>query len=94
MPPIICRLTIDGKEEEFSTAKKVHIDGWDIENKKAVDGNDFKTVNSALNTIRINLESYFLVLRTQYEVITPLMQKMCIKILTLKGTKKLKGVKK
>ncbi|MDQ7948917.1 MAG: Arm DNA-binding domain-containing protein, partial [Pedobacter sp.] len=73
--PIICRLTIDGLEEEFSTAKKVVVDGWDVEAKKAVAGKDFKTVNSALDTIRISLESYFLVLRTQHACITPLMLK-------------------
>jgi len=73
--PVICRMTIDGLEEEFSTAKKVHVDGWDIENKKAVSGSEFKKVNSALDAIKLNLESYFLVLRTQYEVITPLMLK-------------------
>lgn len=73
--PIICRMTIDGIEEEFSTAKKVHVNGWDIENKKAVSGSNFKTVNSELNTIKVSLESYFLVLRTQFEVVTPMMLK-------------------
>lgn len=64
--PIICRITIDGLEDEFWTAKKVHIDEWDIEDKRAVKGKDFKTVDSALDTIRVNLDAYFLVLRTQY----------------------------
>lgn len=73
--PIICRITIDGLEEEFWTSKKVHVDEWDIEAKRAVKGKDFKTVNSALDTIKVNLDAYFLVLRTQYEVITPLMLK-------------------
>lgn len=73
--PIICRITIDGLEEEFWTAKKVHVDEWDIEAKRAIKGKDFKTVNSALDTIKVNLDAYFLVLRTQYEVITPLMLK-------------------
>lgn len=57
--PIICRITIEGLEEEFSTAKKVHLDGCDIENKKTVSGSNFKTVNSELKTIKFNLESYF-----------------------------------
>ena len=74
-------MTIDGLEEEFSTAKKVHLDGWDLDNKKAVSGLDFKKVNSELNTIKVSLESYFLVLRTQYEDVTPLMLKTLIKTL-------------
>ena len=40
--PIICRITIDGLEEEFWTSKKVHVDEWDIEAKRAVKGKDFK----------------------------------------------------
>ena len=29
--PIICRISIDGKDAEFSTGQKVHINNWDIE---------------------------------------------------------------
>lgn len=79
--PVICRITVDGQDEEFSTTKKVHLKGWDMESKRATGGLDFKSVNSSLNDIQYNLETHFNVLRTSHETITPLMLKNVYKSL-------------
>lgn len=43
--PVICRISIDAKEEEMSIGMKVHVNNWDVENKRAIEGPDAKKVN-------------------------------------------------
>jgi len=45
LAPIICRISIDGKDEEFSTSQKVHIADWDVEAKKVTRSADSKKIN-------------------------------------------------
>lgn len=71
--PIICRISIDGSNEEFSTAHKVHIDHWDIDIKRVRTAANAKAINSIINRIQNNLETHFTVLKTQYESISTLM---------------------
>ncbi len=73
--PIICRISIDGMDEEFSTAQKVHIDSWDVETKKVTKSNNSKKINSTIAHIENTLEVNFTVLKTQYSHVTPLMLK-------------------
>ncbi|WP_299568096.1 Arm DNA-binding domain-containing protein, partial [uncultured Pedobacter sp.] len=69
--PIIFRISIDGKDAEFSTGQKVHIDNWDIELKKVVRSENSKKINAELNRITSALEINFTVLKTQHEFISP-----------------------
>jgi len=65
--PIICRISIDGKDAEFSTGQKVHINNWDIELKKIIKSENAKKINAELNQISSVLEVNFTVLKTKYE---------------------------
>jgi len=73
--PIICRISIDGKDAEFSTGQKVHINNWDIELKKVIRSENAKKINAELNRISSVLEVNFTVLKTKYEFISPSMLK-------------------
>jgi len=73
--PIICRISIDGDDEEFSTAQKVHIDSWDVETKKVIKSSNSKKINSTITNIENTLEVNFTVLKTQYGCVSPLMLK-------------------
>ncbi len=47
--PIICRISIDGEEEEeISIGRKVHIAKWDSENKRAIGGPEEKKTNQKI----------------------------------------------
>jgi len=75
LAPIICRISIDGKDAEFSTTLKAHIEHWNVEAKKVVNSADSKKINSVLNQIENSLEVNFTVLKTQHDFITPMMLK-------------------
>lgn len=47
--PIICRISIDGLQKEFSIARKVHSDNWDTRNKRVSSCTDAKRINSELS---------------------------------------------
>jgi len=72
--PIICRISIEGEEsEELAIGKKVHVNNWDIENKKAKGGSLEKATNLKINEMTVDLNRRFSVLQAKYERITPLM---------------------
>ncbi|TKC01564.1 site-specific integrase [Pedobacter cryotolerans] len=73
--PIICRISIDGKDAEFSTSQKVHISEWNINSKKVIGSSHSKKINSALNHIESSLEINFTVLKTRFDNVTPIMLK-------------------
>jgi site-specific recombinase XerD len=73
--PVICRISIDARNEEFTTGIKVHLDRWDVETKRVTSGIDAKKINSRFNQIQASLERHFAVLQIQHENITPLMLK-------------------
>ncbi len=75
LAPVICRISVDGDDEEIGTGRKVHIDNWDVENKMATGGKVEKQTNAYLAGMTNDLETYFKVLQSQHEVITPLMLK-------------------
>ncbi|MES2448869.1 MAG: phage integrase SAM-like domain-containing protein [Bacteroidota bacterium] len=90
--PIICRISIDGKDVEFSTSQKVHIEDWNVETKKVIRSTDSKKINTALNHIESSLEVNFTVLKTQYDCVSPLMLKNAFQNLPIEN-KKDKGKK-
>ena len=51
--PINCRISIDGSNEEFSIAYKVHIDHWDIDIKRVRKATNAKAINSASMVYKI-----------------------------------------
>ncbi|MEH3112588.1 site-specific integrase [Pedobacter terrae] len=89
--PIICRITIDGKDAEFSTGQKVHINNWDVQLKKVVRLENAKKINSELNRISSVLEVNFTVLKTKYEYITPTMLKNSYKNITIESHGQIKS---
>ncbi|WP_316801598.1 Arm DNA-binding domain-containing protein [Pedobacter frigidisoli] len=70
---VICRITIDGMEKEFSTSKKVDTDHWDLVTKRASGGRDHKAVNLTLSDVESDLETHFKVLRMSHGFVTPQM---------------------
>lgn len=89
--PIICRISIDGKDAEFSTGQKVHINNWDIELKKVIRSQNAKKINAELNRISSVLEVNFTVLKTKYEFISPSMLKNSYKNVPIESTGKIKS---
>lgn len=79
--PIICRISIDGMNEEFSIARKVHISNWNLSAKRATSCSDAKSINSTINRIQSDLERHFTVLQTNHKIITPLMLRNIYKCL-------------
>jgi integrase len=73
--PIICRISIDGKDAEFSTSQKVHVSEWNVKTKKVIGSSHSKKINSALNHIESSLEVNFTVLKTKFDDVTPIMLK-------------------
>lgn len=54
--PIICRISIEGEDsEEIAIGRKVHVNNWDIENKKAKGGSLEKATNQKINEISVDL---------------------------------------
>lgn len=67
---LYARVTIDGKDKEISLGRKVHPDFWDVENKRDTQpGAEAKKTNSKIIETQATLESHFMVLRSQYELI-------------------------
>lgn len=89
--PIICRISIDGKDAEFSTGQKVHINNWDIELKKVVRSQNAKKINAELNRISSVLEVNFTVLKTKYEFISPSMLKNSYRNVPIESKGKIKS---
>ncbi len=74
--PIICRISIDGEEEELSIGRKVHLNNWDAENKIATGGGtEEKKTNLKIAQVTGDLERHFTVLQLDNEYISPLMLK-------------------
>jgi len=73
--PVICRISVDGNDEELSIGKKVHLDDWDVENKKAKGAGEGKKTNLKISEVTVDLERSFTLLQCQFEHITPLMLK-------------------
>ena len=70
--PIYCRISIEGQApEELSIGRKVHIDDWDIEYKKAKCGKDWKKINLEIKEVEVDLTHEFKVIQAGYELITP-----------------------
>lgn len=83
LAPIICRISIDGLQKEFSIARKVQSINWDIQNKRVSSCIDAKRINSELNRIQSELEKHFTVLQTRYDLITPIMLRNSYKCLPI-----------
>ena len=73
--PIICRISIDGEEEEMSIGRKVHLNKWDAESKRAIGGTEEKKTNQKIVQVTADLERHFTVLQLEHEFITPIMLK-------------------
>jgi len=74
--PVICRISIEGEEsEELAIGKKVHVNNWDVENKRAKGGSLEKTTNLKISEVAVDLNREFVILQAGYERITPLMLK-------------------
>ena len=74
--PVICRISVDGYDEELSIGRKVHLSSWDVENKRAKgNGADEKKTNFKISEVTVDLERQFTVLQSQHEYITSLMLK-------------------
>ena len=85
--PLICRISIDARNEEFTTGIKVHLDQWNVGTKRVTGGNDAKKINSRINQIQADLERHFAILQIQHENITPLMLKNAFRNLPLDHAK-------
>jgi asparagine synthetase A len=88
LAPIICRISIDGSNEEFSVAHKVHVDDWDIDVKRVRKATNAKAINSTINHIQNILETHFTVLKTQYDSVSALMLKNAYKNLPIHHKKR------
>lgn len=74
--PVICRISIQGEvSEELAIGMKVHLNDWDVENKKAKGGSHGKKVNLKISEVTVDLNREFVVLQAGHERITPLMVK-------------------
>ena len=74
--PVICRISVDGDDEELGFGRKVHLDNWDVENKRAKGkGAEEKKINLKISEVTVDLERHFTVLQSQFQHITPLMLK-------------------
>ncbi|QNK64101.1 site-specific integrase [Pedobacter sp. PAMC26386] len=72
LAPIICRISIDGMDEELSTGRKAHVDNWDNKTKRVITGQHAKMTNSLINRMQVDLERYFTVLQSNFDAVTPL----------------------
>lgn len=74
--PLYARITIGGDSNEISLSKKVLPMYWDPDSKCVSKEAPFsKAINQQIAHTEMALENHMLVLRTQYEVITPQMLK-------------------
>lgn len=74
--PVICRISIQGEvSEELAIGMKVHLNDWDVENKKTKGGSHGKKVNLKISEVTVDLNREFVVLQAGHERITPLMVK-------------------
>lgn len=73
--PVICRISIDANEEELSIGRKVHVNDWNAEHKKAKGDSEGKKTNQKISQVTVDLERYFTLLQSEYENVTPLMLK-------------------
>ncbi len=89
--PVICRISIDSRSEEFSIGKKVHVDHWDAGTKKAVGGKEAKAVNQKISSVATDMERHFTVLQMEHSNVTPLMVKNAFLGLPATGGRKIQG---
>jgi len=59
-------------DEELSTGRKAHIDNWDNATKRVTAGQHSKMTNSLINRMQADLERYFTVLQSNFDVVTPI----------------------
>lgn len=71
--PIMCRITVDSSEAEFSIGKKIQAKYWNSKAKRAYGCQQAKQFNSRINQIETDLERHFLKLQFEYDHITPMM---------------------
>ena len=57
--------------EELSIGRKVRLDEWDVKNKKAKGGIDWRKTNLKIREVKVDLMRAFMALQTRYEVLTP-----------------------
>ncbi|WP_367868749.1 Arm DNA-binding domain-containing protein [Pedobacter sp. WC2423] len=86
--PIICRISIDGKQIEFSTAKKIPSHRWDVEKKRILPCPEAKSINSALNRIQCELERHCTILQSLHELVSPAMLRKSYRNLSIDNSKK------
>ena len=71
--PVICRISVEGERpEELGIGKKVHLDHWDVANKKAKGGSQGKATNLRISEVTVDLHRAFAALQSKNEHITPL----------------------
>ena len=75
--PVICRISMDGEPEaELATSKKVHLDEWCRDNKKARGNSTYaRETNLKISEMAVDLNRHFTVLQLTHQQITPLMLK-------------------
>lgn len=73
LAPIICRISIDGSDVEFSIGKKVHRDYWDPALKCVISGPHAKQINKRISEITTDLDRHFAMLQLQHRYVTPIM---------------------
>jgi len=71
--PIICRITVDSSEAEFSIGKKIPAKNWNSKTKRVYGCLDAKLINSRINQIETDLERHFFKLQFEHEYISPIM---------------------
>lgn len=74
--PLYARISIDGKDEEISLERKVHVDHWDVKNKKDTeDCLEARETNLKMMEAEVILERHFTTLRALHDHVTPIMLK-------------------
>lgn len=74
--PLYCKITIDGKDKDVSTGRKVHPNFWDVDNKRDIEpGPEAKKTNLKIDQLKVDLERHFTVLQSQHENVLPIMLK-------------------
>ncbi|SEN57204.1 Site-specific recombinase XerD [Mucilaginibacter gossypiicola] len=76
MAPIYARVTINGEEENISISKNALPDTWNVKEKKvAASVPDAKAINLKIALVENDLNRHFILLQSQYDVVTPIMLK-------------------
>lgn len=71
--PIMCRITVDSSEAEFSIGKKIPAKYWNMKTKRVSGCQEAKMLNSRIKQIETDLERHFFKLQFEFDYITPIM---------------------